>query len=95
MAAPIGSQVLGEVLPYLEIQQDNLTEEEIKEAVEVPNVIGMTVSEAKKELEKLGLGISYEETEEDVTDKIVTNQVPVNGIEIYEGTNVVIEYGEK
>lgn len=95
VAAPIGSQVLGEVLPYLEIQQDNLTEEDIKNEVEVPNVIGMTVSEAKKELEKLGLGISYEETEEDITDKIVTNQVPVNGIEIYEGTNVVIEYGEK
>lgn len=95
VAAPIGSQVLGEVLPYLEIQQDNLTEEDIKNELEVPNVIGMTVSEAKKELEKLGLGISYEETEEDVTDKIVTNQVPVNGIEIYEGTNVVIEYGEK
>ena len=95
VAAPIGSQVLGEVLPYLEIQQDNLTEEDIKNEVEVPNVIGMTVSEAKKKLEKLGLGISYEETEEDITDKIVTNQVPVNGIEIYEGTNVVIEYGEK
>ena len=95
VAAPIGSQVLGEILPYLEINQDNLTEEEIKKEVEVPNVVGMTISEAKKALEEVGLEISYEETEEDVSERIVTEQVPVSGIEIYEGTNVVIEYGEK
>ena len=95
VAAPIGSQVLGEILPYLEINQDNLTEEEIKKELEVPNVVGMTISEAKKTLEEVGLEISYEETEEDVSERIVTEQVPVSGIEIYEGTNVVIEYGEK
>lgn len=82
-------------MPYLEINQDNLTEEEIKKEVEVPNVVGMTISEAKKALEEVGLEISYEETEEDVSERIVTEQVPVSGIEIYEGTNVVIEYGEK
>lgn len=92
MAAPIASQVLGEVLQYLEIQQDNLTEEEIREEVEVPNIVGMTISEAKKTLEKVGLGISYDETEDDVSEKIVASQVPIGGIKIYEGTNVVIEY---
>ena len=92
VAAPIGSQVLGEVLPYLEVQKDNLTEDDIKEEVEVPNVTGLTVSEAKKILEDVGLEISYEETEEQVADKTVTVQVPVSGIEIYEGTKVVVEY---
>ena len=92
VAAPIGSQVLGEVLPYLEVQKDNLTEDDIKEEVEVPNVTGLTVSEAKKILEDVGLEISYEETEENVADKTVTVQVPVSGIEIYEGTKVVVEY---
>ena len=95
MAAPIASQVLGEVLPYLEIQQDNISEEDIKKEVEVPNVVGMTISEAKKVLEEAGVGISYEEVEEDISEKIVTSQVPVGGIKIYEGTNVVIEYREK
>ena len=95
VAAPIASQVLGEVLPYLEIQQDNISEEDIKKEVEVPNVVGMTISEAKKVLEEAGVGISYEEVEEDISEKIVTSQVPVGGIKIYEGTNVVIEYGEK
>ena len=92
MAAPIGSQVLGEILPYLEVQQDNLLEEDIKKEVEVPNITGLTISEAKKELEKVGLNISYEKSEEDVSEKIVTKQVPIGGIETYEGTNVIIEY---
>ena len=92
MAAPIGSQVLGEVLPYLEVQQDNLLEEDIKKEVEVPNITGLTISEAKKELEKVGLNISYEKSEEDVSEKIVTKQVPIGGIKTYEGTNVIIEY---
>lgn len=92
MAAPIGSQVLGEILPYLEVQKDNMKEEEIKQEVEVPNIIGLSISEAKKELESAGLGISYEETEEDVSEKVVTKQVPVSGIKIYTGTNVKVEY---
>lgn len=92
MAAPIGSQVLGEVLPYLEVKKDNTSKEDIKKEVKVPNVVGMTISEAKKELEKLNLGIDYGETNEDVSEKIITKQMPINGIEIYEGTNVIIEY---
>ena len=92
VAAPIGSQVLGEVLPYLEVQKDNVSEEDVRIEVETPNVVGMTVQEAKKELEKLNLGISYEETEDDISDKIITNQVPTGGVKIYEGTNVIVEY---
>ncbi len=95
VAAPIGSQVLGEVLPYLEVQKDNVSEDDIKEEVEVPNVIGLTVSEAKKALEEAGLEISYEETEEDVSDRTVTSQVPANGIKIYEGTKVVVSYNSQ
>ena len=92
VAAPIASQVLGEVLPYMEIRQDNLTEEDVKKEVEVPNVVGMTVSEAKKALQEVGLEISYGETEEDVSERIVTSQVPVGGIKIYEGAKVVVSY---
>ena len=92
VAAPIGSQVLGEILPYLEVQQDNLKEEEIKQEVEVPNIIGLSIADAKKELESAGLGISYEENGEELSEKVVTKQVPVAGIEIYEGTNVKVEY---
>lgn len=48
VAAPIGSQVLGEVLPYLEVKKELETEENIRKEVGVPNVVGMTVEEAKK-----------------------------------------------
>mgnify|MGYP006072087991 CR=1 FL=1 len=56
---------------------------------------GNESQEIKEKFENAGLEISYEETEEDVSERIVTEQVPVSRIEIYEGTNVVIEYGEK
>ena len=79
-------------MPYLEIEKDNEIEENIKKEVEVPNVVGMTISEAKKALEKVNLGIDYEDTDEDISDKIVSNQTPISGIEIYEGTNVIVEY---
>ena len=92
VAAPIGSQVLGEVLPYLEVQKDNVSEEDVRKEIETPNVVGMTIKEAKKELEKLNLGISYEETEEDISEKTITSQVPNGGVKIYEGTNVRITY---
>lgn len=94
VAAPIGSQVLGEILPYLEIKKDNISEEDVKKEVEVPNVVGMTVSEAKKTLKEVNLGIDYTETEEDISEKIVTKQTPISGIQIYEGTNVIVEYGK-
>ena len=94
VAAPIGSQVLGEVLPYLEVQKDNLKENEIKKEVEVPNITGLTLKEAKKVLEENSLEISYENTEEDLSERIVTKQVPIDGVKIYEGTRVVVQFDE-
>ena len=38
VAAPIGSQIFGEVLPYLETVKDGEIEEEVKKDVEVPNI---------------------------------------------------------
>ena len=92
VAAPIGSQVLGEVLPYLEVQKDNLKEEDVKNEVEVPNLIGMTLQEAKKTLKELNLNLNYEESKEDLSEKIITKQTPTSGVKIYEGTNVIVEY---
>ena len=91
VAAPIGSQVLGEVLPYLEVQKDNI-EEDSKKEVEVPNLVGMTVKDAKKILEELNLGLDYEETKDNISDKTIIKQTPVDGIKIYEGTKIIVEY---
>ena len=92
VAAPIGSQVLGEVLPYLEVQKDNVLEEDIKKEVEVPNLVGMTLQEAKNVLKELNLEINYEESKEDLSEKVITKQTPTSGVKIYEGTNVIVEY---
>lgn len=91
VAAPIASQVLGEVLPYLELNKDNQTEEDIKKEVTVPNMIGLTLEEAEKILKEEGLGMKLN-TEEKINKKevIVKEQLPKNGIKVYEGTNIFI-----
>ena len=74
----------GEVLPYLEVQKQQ-TEEDIKEIIEMPNVIEMEPQEAKKVLEDLGLEIQIEGEGEKVTE-----QLPKKGIQINKGTKVTI-----
>ena len=57
VAAPIGGKVLAEVLAYLEAQKDNIKEENIKKDIEVPNIEGLTIDEAKKRLKEVNLNI--------------------------------------
>ena len=90
VAAPIGSQVLGEVLPYLEIAKDNESEENIKNKVTVPNIEGLTVTEAKKILEELNLNIELENGNlEEQSDKIIESQVPISGVEVFEESSII------
>lgn len=92
MAAPIGSQILGEVLPYMELEKDNKEElEEITEVI-VPNLVGLTVAEAKKILSELELELNLDfETEEDLSERIITKQTPSEGIKINNGNSVYCE----
>ena len=84
IAAPIASQVLGEVLPYLEVQKQQ-TEEEMVEIIEMPNVIDLTITEAKKILKELGL-----EVEINGEGEVVTEQLPKKGIQVNSGSKVTI-----
>lgn len=92
VAAPIASQVLGEVLPYLEIKKDNEKDEDKKEEVIVPNVIGKTVEEAKKVLKENGLGIDLN-TQDKINEKeiIIKEQMPKSGIKVYKDTKIFVE----
>ena len=91
MAAPIASQVLGEVLDYLEIEPDSQTEEVETEEVTVPNVVGMTVLDAKKELQKVGLELELDtEVQTDESTTIIKAQLPKYGITVYEGTSIYV-----
>lgn len=74
----------GEVLPYLDIKkQDKL--EEITKNIEMPNVTGLELDNAKKILKELGL-----EIEIDGEGKTVKDQLPKKGIQVKEGTKVTI-----
>ena len=91
MAAPVGGQVLSEVLPYLELTKDN--EEDKKRQVEVPNVEGMTIQEASKALKEVNLDFQIENEPEglDKTTTIIKEQLPKKGISIYEGTKILLK----
>lgn len=83
VAAPVAGQILSEVLPYLEITSQN---QDIEENVEMPNVTGITLKEAKEILKENGLTVEPDET---ITEEsIITNQVPKEGIQITKGTEV-------
>ena len=58
----------------------------------MPGVTGLSLSETKKILEEAGL--SYKVEGEEVNDAIITDQLPKTGIEIEEGTEVVLYVGD-
>ncbi len=93
VGAPVGGQVLSEVLPYLELQKDNVKEEDQKNIVEVPEIEGMTIEEAIKELKKVNLEMQIEnEGEYDKKTTIVKEQLPKKEIRVYEGTKIIVKY---
>ena len=89
VAAPLGGQILSEVLPYLEINQGNPEEVELRNEITVPEVLGKTVSEARKILKEYKLEIHIEEGI-DEENTLVNNQIPQAGINVYEGSYVYI-----
>ena len=90
VAAPIGSQILSEVLPYLELKKDNTETLEETFSVTVPNITGMSVKDATKALSDLGLSLTYDNQnlEIDNSNTFITEQTPKEGISINSGNSV-------
>lgn len=90
VAAPIGSQILSEVLPYLELKKDNTEKLEETFSVTVPNITGMSVKDATKTLSDLGLSLTYDnqDLEIDKSNTFITEQTPKEGISINSGNSV-------
>ncbi len=94
VAAPIGSQILSEVLPYLELKRDKEEELDPVTEVTVPNIINMNIKDAEKVLKDLGLQMSINVEEGiDISEMIITNQTPKEGITINSGTKIYCEIG--
>lgn len=91
VAAPVVSQILSEVLPYLEIPSEESASTGVTTTTtttskytttSLPDVKNKTVSEAKKILENAGFKCSFSSN----TDDIVTEQVPKPGVALIEGS---------
>lgn len=69
MAAPIASSIMSEVLPYLGVEPSYSAEELLGMDTTVPNVIGMSVEEAKSKLSERGLACKLHGDGQTITDQ--------------------------
>ena len=86
VAAPVVSQILSEVLPYLEVPSDTTDSDTSEETTTLSNVKNKTVAEAKKIIENQGFRCEISGNNED----IVTEQMPVAGTELIEDSVVML-----
>ena len=81
IAAPAVSQILTEVLPYLDIPSNNTEVTNQDELITVPNVENKTYAEAKKVIENAGLTFKCEGQ----ADDIIKEQMPKSGTQLISG----------
>lgn len=91
VAAPVGGQILSEVLPYLEASK---AEEDIINQITIPDIQGKTIKEAGEIVKELGLELIINNEVEGMNKQeiIVNKQIPPPGICVNEGTKIYIDY---
>lgn len=89
IAAPVVSQILSEVLPYMNIPSNDIATAK-EDLISTPNVKNKTLSNAKEILEKAGLKYEYSGS----ADDIITEQMPASGTQLKKG-GIVMLYSEK
>ncbi len=93
VAAPIVSDILSEVLPYLGVASENSdttgTVTTTATTTALADVTNKTLTEAKKTLENLGYNVVYEETANS-NSVLVTEQIPAAGTNVIDGSTVVL-----
>ena len=81
IAAPAVSQILSEVLPYLNIPSNDVGESNSEGLISVPNVKTKTLVEAKRIIENSGLKVDSDSQADDV----IMEQVPASGTQLTSG----------
>lgn len=81
IAAPAVSQILTEVLPYLDIPSNNTEVTNKDELITVPNIENKTYAEAKKIIENAGLTFKCDGQ----ADEIIKEQMPKSGTQLTSG----------
>ena len=90
MVAPTASTVMAEILPYLGVEPSYSAEELLGMDTTVPNVIGMSVEEAKTKLKDRALSDKIVGDGETITD-----QTPAGGAIIPGKSSVILYVGEE
>lgn len=93
VAAPVVSQMLSEILPYLNIPSDNSnTDNTTQNLITVPDITNKTVTEAKKILTNAGFTCKISSSG-DENSTLVTNQTPKPGVSLQKNS-IIMLYGE-
>ena len=93
LVAPVVSQMLTEILPYLEIPSTDTETEDTSNLITVPDIRNKTVAEAQKILENLGFKVKTY-VEGDVNSTLVSDQTPKPGASLQKNSIIVL-YGEE
>ena len=79
---------MGEILPYLELKYDKEVDEQAQD-VEVPEIRGVSINEARKILKGKGLELQLQAGLD--VNSIINEQEPKPGIIIKEGQKVEVK----
>ena len=90
MAAPTVGAVLGDILPYLGLEQSFAEDEVPGRLIVMDDLTGLTAKEAEKLLKEKGLTVRTVGSGE-----TITGQIPAVGAEISGGSQVLVYLGEK
>ena len=91
LAAPIVSDMLSEILPYMGIASDDSSNNTStsNQLVSVPDVTNKTLTEAIKTLKNTGLKVSYSNVE-DPNSTLVKEQVPPANTSLYKNSTIAL-----
>jgi len=85
VAKPVGQEIFSELFKVKNILPDNLEDYELKPNIEMPNLIGLSLSQALGVIKGLGLTANI-----DGESGMVLNQLPIAGTYLYVGDEILI-----
>lgn len=88
MVAPVASQIMSDILPWLGIDPDYTAEELVGADATVPNVVGQTLEDAKTRL--TNAGFAYKTVGDGTT---VTDQTPAGGAIVPNNAAIILYLG--
>ncbi len=96
-AAPVVSQILSEVLPYMGVASSgtNTGNSTSSTVTTVPDIRNKTVAEAKSLLKSYGFNVKYVNTGVKEDETIVTDQVPKAGVKLQASYSTICLYSEE